>query len=104
MLVCVIVVLCGLVSVESTIADREELLSSALTSVVQNCYAKQSNNIFVTSNKSDKTHDSILQRTFAALDKNISVTWILHDIDYLNGNIDRINNVILTDSYQSFGY
>lgn len=105
---CIITLLCVLNLVKSIrnlepITDREEQLALALTSIIQKFYVKQSNNIFVTASRKDRAHGSILQKTFAALDEiDVSVTWILHDRDYLNGNIDRISNIILIDSYKSF--
>lgn len=84
------------------IASGEYLFASALVSIIHKFYVKESNNIFITSNKDDPTHSSILQTMFETLDENIATTWILHNQDYLNDNIDRFSNIILIDSYHSF--
>ncbi|KAG4068684.1 hypothetical protein HA402_002375 [Bradysia odoriphaga] len=84
------------------IAQREEIIAVLLTFTIEKFYVKQCNNIFVYGNRVDPAHNAILQQMFGALDRNIAVTWILHDKDYLDGNTDRMANIVLIDSYESF--
>lgn len=109
MKVCVITTVCVLSLVKPiwnlNLASREQedMFASALVSIIRTFYVKESNNIIVTSNRDDPTHNSILRTVFSALDRNLSTTFVLHDHqDYLNGNIDRLSNIVLIDSYISF--
>ncbi|KAG4074997.1 hypothetical protein HA402_014576 [Bradysia odoriphaga] len=83
--------------------EQEALMAAALTSITESLYFQRSTNVFVTSNKTDATHNAILRKVFGTLDKNASSTWISHDNEYLNGNMERSSNIILIDSHESFG-
>ncbi|KAG4074954.1 hypothetical protein HA402_014533 [Bradysia odoriphaga] len=80
---------------------QEALIAAALTSITETFYLRRSTNVFVTSSKTDATHNAILRKIFGTL--GTSSTWILQDNEYVNGNMERFSNIILIDSRESFG-
>ncbi len=86
-------------------AINNEVSFSLALSLIVDFYEKQSNTIFVSQysvSRLDTQHAMILGNIFAVNDPKISVAWTINDRNLLNHSVEKINNIIIVDSYESW--
>ncbi|KAG4066952.1 hypothetical protein HA402_007700 [Bradysia odoriphaga] len=85
--------------------EKKDNFALALTTIITDFYVMESNTIAISqcsTSRLDITQSVILSNILANLDENISITWTINDDRYLNRSVDFINNLIFTDSYESW--
>lgn len=89
---------------EIATVNSEKSFVLALYTVIMDFYVPQSNTIFITrsSTKQDSKQMAILESILARLDRKPTVTWTINDHRYVSNSMERINNIIIVDSYESW--
>lgn len=84
--------------------NREESFVLALYLVIKDVYVPQSDTIFITQSsiRPDSKQNVILENLLALLDHEATVTWTINDHRYLNNSMERMNNIVIVDSYKSW--
>lgn len=89
---------------EIAINNSEESFVLALYTVIMEFYVRQSNTIFITKSSigPDLKQMIILENILARLGAKAIIAWTINDHRYVNNSMERINNIVIVDSYESW--